>query len=63
MDIGTNILLIRRSKKMTQKQLADGANTHTLQISRYERGGQKPGAEMLMKIAAALGVEIGELYK
>jgi transcriptional regulator with XRE-family HTH domain len=62
-ESGTRILLLRRSQKMTQKQLAEKVGTQPMQISRYERGDQKPGVDMLMKIAAVLGVEIGDLCK
>lgn len=46
---------MRRARKLTQLELADKAGTSNAQISKYEAGVQKPGEQMVRRLAAALG--------
>lgn len=62
-DIGTRIALIRKSKGLTQANLADRIGVSRLLISDYERGKVRIYADVLAKIAAALGVSADTLLK
>jgi transcriptional regulator with XRE-family HTH domain len=46
---------LRADKRLTQSELADAAEVHAAQISRYERGETKPTAEVVGKLARVLG--------
>jgi transcriptional regulator with XRE-family HTH domain len=47
---------------MSQEELADEAETRRALISQIERGEANPTLDSIVKIATALGVEIGELF-
>lgn len=46
----------RTAKELSQAELANKVGIHITNISRYERGENKPTTEVLSKIANALGV-------
>ena len=52
---------IRKSKKMTQKELAEKSGIGLRSIQRYERGERSPTIRMLYKIADALKVNVSQL--
>ena len=60
--LGRKIRELRKSKKMTQEQLAEQVDIGTPNISYFETGKFTPAIETLEKIAKALDVEIYELY-
>ncbi len=60
--LGRKIREFRKSKKMTQEQLAEQVGIGTPNISYFETGKFTPAIETLEKIAKALDVEIYELY-
>ncbi len=62
MTVGDRIKAIRKEKGMTQKQLADACGMYDSAIRRYESDRQRPKISTLEKIAAALDVNILELY-
>ena len=45
---------LRKNKRLTQAELAEAAQVHAAQISRYERGETKPTAEVVGKLAQVL---------
>lgn len=61
MTIGENIRRIRKSKEMTQKDLAAKLETTPQNLAQYENGKRNPKPETLQKIADALGTTVSEL--
>ncbi len=61
-DLGQRIQKLRKDRKITQEQLAELVGIDPKNISRIENGNNYPTAENLTSIAAALQVEIYELF-
>ena len=59
--INEKIREIRLSKSMKQSDLAEKSGISRVAIGNYERGDRQPNIEVLINIAEALGVGIGEL--
>lgn len=55
--------VIRKSKHMTQRQLAKRSGVSTAMISFIERGKRHPTFETLILLAMGLGVKIPDLIK
>lgn len=55
-SIGDRILTIRKELNISQKELADKVGITEASLSRYENNLREPRAEILGKIAIALGV-------
>jgi len=55
-NLGERIKIARIQKKMSQADLANAANVHQKNISKYEGGGVVPSALILKEMAKALGV-------
>jgi len=51
-----NLIIARKKKKITQKQLAEQIEVHFNMIGRYENGVVLPSVETLNKMADALEV-------
>lgn len=62
MHIGQAIKKKRQEKSATQEEVAFRAGTDASNLSRMERGLQKPSLEMLEQIARALDVTVSDLY-
>ncbi|MHB8073195.1 helix-turn-helix domain-containing protein [Desulfosporosinus fructosivorans] len=63
MWIGRNIAKLRRSKGLTQGELAEKAGISIHYLSRIEGGNcPSPHVKTLSRIAYALGIRISELY-
>lgn len=63
---GEKLKALRGSRKWDQHKLAEAARSHGVginqsQISRYENG-QEPSGRNALALAAALGVDVRELY-
>ena len=54
---------LRRSRGMTQEDLAAAAQVRATSISRYERAKATPSVAIALRMADALGVEIGDLFE
>lgn len=52
---------LRTEKGLSQAELGELAQTNVNQISRYERAAVAPTADILFRLAAALGVTVGEM--
>jgi transcriptional regulator with XRE-family HTH domain len=52
---------IRDAQFMTQDELAERSGVHQVTISRIEQGDVEPRYKTIKRLAAALGVEPGEL--
>lgn len=63
MDIGSRIKELRVAKKLTQTDLANKVGMSYIQIGRYEVSKSNPSAEVLQKIASALGTTTDYLMK
>ena len=61
--IGNFIKLLRKKKKMTQKELADKLGITDRAVSRWERGIGCPDISLLESLADILGVSVLELLK
>lgn len=61
--LGSSLRLARERAGRTQAQLAELAGIADATISRLERGRLNPSAELLSKLAGALGVSVDDLMK
>lgn len=60
--VGKRVRELRKSRKMSQEQLAERIGSDPRHVSRIELGQNFPMPEMLDKLAAALDVELPELF-
>ena len=56
MEFKDRLKQIRTEKKLSQVKLAELVGVHVTNISRYERGENKPTAQVLTKLGDALGI-------
>ena len=61
LNIGNNIRTLRRSRDMTQDELADKLGVTFQTVSRWENGGSYPDIEFLPAIAGVFGVTVDHL--
>lgn len=61
MEFPERLARIRKSRNLTQQQLADLAGTHVVQINRYEGGVSQPAADVIKRLAIALSVSADAL--
>ncbi|MFW5761906.1 MAG: helix-turn-helix domain-containing protein [Cyclobacteriaceae bacterium] len=61
MDFGSNMMLIRKKKKLSQADLGKLTGTSGDVIGRYERGDITPSIDVVSKIADALEVSVDYL--
>ena len=59
--VGNRIRRIRSEKGITQAELGERVGLNADRVQKYENGARKPKAEMLQRIAAALGVSLQAL--
>lgn len=59
--LGAAIVDLRRRAELTQEALAERAELHMTQVGGMERGVRNPSYSTLLKLAAGLGVSVGEL--
>jgi transcriptional regulator with XRE-family HTH domain len=60
--VGANVRRLRLAKGMTQEQLAADAGIDLTYAGGIERGRRNPSLEVLVRIAAALGVDLPDLF-
>lgn len=60
-QIGTSIMLRRENLGLSQNELARMAQTSRASISRIETGHQGIAIGVVVRVASALGVDLGEL--
>ena len=63
MTLPENLRRIRKSRSMTQTELAERVGVLQKDISRYERGQHAPSIQMLKDIAKVLNVSIDKLVE
>ena len=61
-EIGTNIRLLRKTKNVTQEELANALHITYQAISKWENGSSQPDIALLPAIANYFGVSIDELF-
>ncbi len=61
LQIGENIKRLRKSKGITQEQLATAMNVTCVAVSKWERGDSYPDITLLMPLAYFFGISIDEL--
>lgn len=61
--IGKNLLLLRKSKKITQLELAEQLNYSDKTISKWETGESLPSIEILYNLSSFYGVTLDDLTK
>lgn len=60
-SVGRRIRARRQAKGWTQEQLAAAAGVHPTYLGGIERGTRNPSLRNLLRVAAALGVELARL--
>ena len=58
-----NLKAVRKSKKLTQRQLGEAVGVKRESIARYESGDRRPSYEVLVRIAHALGIPVMEMLE
>jgi transcriptional regulator with XRE-family HTH domain len=61
--VGTRIRIFRTHRGMSQSDLAGKIGVAFQQVQKYEKGINRVGASRLSRIAAVLGVPVGELFE
>jgi ribosome-binding protein aMBF1 (putative translation factor) len=61
MDFQRILSDLRRTRKLSQEQLAQAVGVHPNILGRYERGEAKPSIEIATKLADALEVSLDQL--
>lgn len=59
---GRKVVELRNRAGFTQNELARRAGIHTSQLSRYETGGQVPGADVVGVLAGALCCGVSDFF-
>ena len=60
---GKRVRELRLKKKWSQEKLSEESGLHTTYISGIERGKRNVGMENVVKLARALKVDVGQLFK
>ena len=60
-DFGANVKSIRKSKHVSQAELAKAIGVHTGTVSHWENGRQLPDTVTMQRVAEFLGVPLGTL--
>jgi transcriptional regulator with XRE-family HTH domain len=61
--VGARIRIFRTHRGMSQTDLATKVGVAFQQVQKYEKGANRIGASRLSRIAAVLGVPIGDLFE
>ena len=61
MNFPTQLIQLRKERKLTQQQMADAVGIHVNQIKRYESGTTQPTLDALVKITKSLHVSLDNL--
>jgi transcriptional regulator with XRE-family HTH domain len=61
--VGTKIRIFRTHRGMSQSDLAGKIGVAFQQVQKYEKGINRVGASRLSRIAAVLGIPVGELFE
>lgn len=61
--VGARIRVFRIHRKISQTDLAEQIGVTFQQVQKYEKGTNRIGASRLSRIAAVLGISVGELFE
>jgi transcriptional regulator with XRE-family HTH domain len=61
--VGARVRILRNHRGMSQGELAGKIGVTFQQVQKYEKGTNRVGASRLSRIAAVLGVSVGELFE
>jgi transcriptional regulator with XRE-family HTH domain len=61
--VGLNVQRLRRSKDLSQEELAHRADIHQTYLSGVESGKRNPSVGVLERLARGLGVDIEEFFR
>jgi transcriptional regulator with XRE-family HTH domain len=61
--LGAQLRRLRLDRQMTQETLAELAGLNYKYIGRIELGKADPGADVLVRLARALGIAVGEIFE
>jgi transcriptional regulator with XRE-family HTH domain len=61
--VGARIRVFRIHRRISQTDLADQIGVTFQQVQKYEKGTNRIGASRLSRIAAVLGISVGELFE
>ena len=61
--VGTNIMVRRKKRKLTQERLAEMVGIGQQSLSRMEKGHIAPRFDRLQAFASALGCSVADLFK
>ena len=59
---GKKLREVRKSKKLTQQELADKVGTNRVNVTKWETGRTEPSFENLVKLAGLLEVSLDWLF-
>lgn len=62
-QIGKNITLLRKLKKLTQKDLSEALGVSFQQVQKYEKGTNRISASRLYEVARVLNVPVQKMFK
>ena len=63
MNVGERLKMARRMAGLSQRALAERAGVSAMAVSKYERGINVPGSDVLIRLAQALGVKVEYLLR
>jgi transcriptional regulator with XRE-family HTH domain len=61
--VGARVRILRNHRGMSQGELAGKIGVTFQQVQKYEKGTNRVGASRLSRVAAVLGVSVGELFE
>ncbi len=61
--VGAKIRVFRVHRRISQTDLAEQIGVTFQQVQKYEKGANRIGASRLSRIAAVLGISVGELFE
>ncbi len=59
----TMLKILRKKKRITQRELANALHISQTSVSKYERGESEPDLEMVIKMSDYFGVTIDEFIR
>jgi transcriptional regulator with XRE-family HTH domain len=62
-DLGSNLREARKRLELTQEQVAERSGVHPTEVSRIEAGKRDPRISTLLRLAAAVQVQPGQLLE
>ena len=62
MSVKLRLRELRKSRKLTQAEVAKGVNCSAATYSRYEKGSRQPSLDMVLRLADFFGVSLDYLF-